>query len=132
MPDIFCLLNHELTPKQKEELYSTFNAKNIIYPPASISALWAGIPVGRELTKAHLEPFTAWLQEAKTGDILVLQGEHSATFALTDFALQKGIIPICAVTERTTQEVQEGEKVYKKNIFEHVCFRKYQYYRDLE
>jgi len=132
MSDIFCLLNHELTPKQKEELYSSFGAKDIIYPPASISALWAGIPTVKELTKTHLEPFTGWLHEAEPGDTLVLQGEHSATFALSDFALQKGLIPVCAVTERTTQEVQEGEKVIKKNIFEHICFRKYQYYKDLD
>jgi len=132
MPKVFCLLNHELTPKQKEELYSSFGGTDIIYPPASISALWAGIPTGKELTKAHLEPFTAWLHEAMPGDTLVLQGEHSATFALSDFALQKGLVPVCAVTERTTQEVQDGEKVIKKNIFEHICFRKYRHYKDLD
>jgi len=131
MPDIFCLLNHELTPKQKEELYSLFGAKNIIYPPASISALWAGIPVDKGLTKALLEPFTAWLQEAKPTDTLILQGEHSATFALADFALQRGLIPVCAVTERVAHEVQEGEKVYRYYVFEHICFRKYQNYKDL-
>jgi hypothetical protein len=128
---IFCLLNHELTPKQKEELYSSFSTKNIIYPPASISELWAGIPVDSELSKERLEPFTLWLHEAKPGDALVLQGEHSATFALADFALQNGIIPICAVTNRVSQEIREGEKVRKTYIFEHICFRKYHYYKDL-
>ena len=132
MPDIYCLLNHELTPKQKEELYSSFGAQSIFYPPESISALWAGIPTGKELTRAHLELFTDWLQEARPGDTLVVQGEHSATFALSDFALQKGLVPVCAVTERTTQEIQEGEKVIKKNIFEHICFRPYRYYKDLK
>jgi len=132
MSDIFCLLNHELTSKQKEELHSSFGGKDIIYPPESISALWAGIPTVKELTKAHLEPFTAWLHEARPGDTLVLQGEHSATFALAGFALQKGLVPVCAVTERTTQEVQDGEKVIKKNIFEHICFRKYRHYKDLD
>jgi hypothetical protein len=131
MSDVFCLLNHELTPKQKEELHSSFGAENINYPPSSISALWGAIPTEKELTKTHLEPFTGWLREAKPGDTLVLQGEHSATFALADYALQKELIPVCAVTERTTQEVQEGEKVIKKNIFEHICFRRYQYFKDL-
>jgi len=132
MPDIFCLLNHELTPKQKEELNSSFGAKNIIYPPASVSTLWAVIPTEKELTKTHLEPFIYWLQEAKPGDTVILQGEHSATFALADYALQKGLIPLCAVSERMTQEVQEGEKVIKKNVFEHICFRKFQYYKYLD
>jgi len=131
MSDTFCLLNHELTPKQKEELNSSFGAKNIIYPPSSVSTLWAAIPTEKELTKTHLEPFTRWLQEAAPGDTVVLQGEHSATFALADYALQKGLIPLCAVTERATQEVQEGEKVIKKNVFEHICFRRYRHYKDL-
>ena len=131
MPNIFCLLNHELTPKQKEELCSSSGATNIIYPPESISTLWAGIPTDRELTKARLEPFTAWLGEAAPGDTLVLQGEFSATFALADFALQNGLIPVCAVTERVSQEIREGEKVCKTYVFEHICFRRYRYYRDL-
>ena len=131
MPDTYCLLNHELTPKQKEELHSSFGAKNIIYPPESISALWGAIPTEKELTKTHLEPFTGWLREARPGDTLVVQGEHSATFALADFALQKGLVPVCAVTERMTQEIKEGEKVIKKNVFEHICFRRLRYFRDL-
>lgn len=132
MSDIFCLLNHELTPKQKEELHFSFGAEKIIYPPESISALWGAIPTEKALKKAHLEPFIGWLKDAKPGDTLVVQGEHSATFALADFALQKELIPVCAVTERTTQEFKEGEKVIKKNVFEHICFRKYQYFKNLD
>ena len=131
MPDIFCLLNHELTPKQKEELFSLSGAKNINYPPASVSALWAAIPTERELTKARLEPLTAWLREAAPGDTLVLQGEFSATFALVDFALQKGLVPVCAVTERVSREIREGEVVRKTYVFEHICFRRYCYYGNL-
>jgi len=131
MPNIYCLLNHELTPKQKEELYSLSGAKNIVSPDGAVSALWAAIPTDRELTKAHLEPFTAWLSEAAPGDTLVLQGEFSATFAMADFALQKGLVPVCAVTERVSQEIREGEVVRKTYVFEHICFRRYCYYRDL-
>ena len=131
MPRVFCLLNHELTPKQTEELFLSFNAKEITYPSGSIAALWAGIPTDKELTKAQLEPFTSWLQEAKAGDALVLQGDFSATFILADFALQNELIPVCAVTKRVSQETREGEKVYKTYIFEHICFRRYCYYKDL-
>jgi hypothetical protein len=132
MPNVFCLLNHELTPKQKGELYSLFGTEIIIYPTSSISEYWSGIPVDRELSKERLEPFTSWLHEAKQGDALVLQGEHSATFALADFALQKGLVPVCAVTKRVSQEIREGERVCKTYEFEHICFRKYKYYKDLK
>jgi hypothetical protein len=132
MSNVFCLLNHVLTLKQKGELFSLFGKEENIYPTASISELWAGIPVDRELSKEQLEPFTSWLHEAKTGDALVLQGEFSATFALADFALQKGLVPVCAVTKRVSQEIREGEKVRRTYVFEHICFRKYQYYNDLK
>jgi len=131
MTGIYCLLNHELTSKQKEELFPEYGANNIIYPPAAVSALWAGIPTDKELTKVHFEPFTAWLRDAKPGDVLILQGEFGATFALTDFALQKGLIPVCAVSKRVSREIREGEVVRKTNDFEHICFRRYRYYGDL-
>ncbi|MCL2193707.1 MAG: CRISPR-associated protein Csx20 [Treponema sp.] len=121
----FCLLNHRLTPRQETEL------KSILYPPPHVADMWSRIPTDRELKKAQLEPFATWLQEAETGDIVVLQGEFSATFAMVDFVLGKGLIPVCAVTERVAQEEREGEIVHRKYVFEHICFRRYRHYRDL-
>jgi len=63
--------------------------------------------------------------------VVVLQGEYNAIFALVDFALNSGLIPVCAVTERVAQEEREGETVHRKYVFEHICFRRYRYYRDL-
>ena len=131
MPNIFCLLNHELTPRQKEELFSSFGADSVTYPPDVIALMWSGIPTDRELKKALFKPLIDWLEEARAGDVLVLQGEFSATFALADYALKKGLIPLCAVTKRVSQEVREGEKVHKNYVFEHICFRRYRYYKDL-
>jgi len=131
MPKVFCLLNHELTPKQSEELQTTYNVDRIMYPSTQIAALWSGIPTDRDLAKSQFEPVSSWLKEAKVNDVIVLQGEYSATFAIADFALQKGMIPVCAVTKRISQEVREGEKVTKNFIFEHICFRRYKYYKDL-
>jgi hypothetical protein len=131
MPRTFCLLNHELTSKQTAELLSVFGSERVIYPPAWVSALWGEIPPGGELTKAQLEPFADWLRDAGAGDIAVLQGEAGASFALVDFALQKGLIPVHAVTKRIAQEARDGEKVRRTYIFEHICFRQYRYYRDL-
>jgi len=131
MPRVFCLLNHKLTPRQEAELQDSFSAGQIEYPPPEIAGLWSKIPTVRELTSAHLEFFTGWLQEAVAGDVVVLQGEFSATFALADFSLRKDLIPVCAVTERIAQEKREGEKVHRNYIFEHICFRRYRYYEEL-
>ncbi|MDR1836455.1 MAG: hypothetical protein LBQ89_02245 [Treponema sp.] len=131
MPDVFCLLNHKLTPRQEAELRNSFHADRIKCPPPEITEQWSKIPTDRALTRAQLEPFTGWLREAAEGDIVALQGEFSATFALADFSLRKGLIPVCAVTERVAQEEREGEIVRRKYIFEHICFRHYRYYDEL-
>jgi hypothetical protein len=131
MPKVFCLLNHELTPNQTEELKNSFHAEKIIYPPEQIASFWSGIPTDQELTKRQFEPVTAWLRDADAGDILILQGEYSAAFAIVDFALKNGLIPVCAVTKRVSHETREGEKVTKNYVFEHICFRRYRYYGDL-
>ena len=131
MSNVFCLLNHELTPNQIEELHVSYGGEKITYPTEQITKLWSGIPTDSELKKIQFEPIVKWLQDAKAGDVLVLQGEYSATFALADFALQKAMTPVCAVTKRVSQETREGEKVHKSYVFEHVCFRRYRYYKDL-
>ena len=131
MPDAFCLLNHKLTPRQEGELRNSFSAAQIKYPPPEITEQWSKIPTVPEFSRALLEPFTGWLREAAAGDVVVLQGEYSATFALADFSLRQGLIPLCAVTERVAQEKREGEIVQKTYIFEHICFRRYRYYDDL-
>ena len=131
MPNVFCLLNHKLTPRQEAELRNSFGVKRIIYQPPHVAELWSKIPTVAELSGLHLEHFTDWLREANPGDMVVLQGEFCATFALVDFSLGRGLIPICAVTERVAQEEREGEVIYTKYVFEHICFRRYKYYRDL-
>jgi len=131
MSDVFCLLNHKLTPRQEEELLLSSGGERINYPLAEITELWSKIPTAKELTRTHLEPFTGWLGKAAPGDIVVLQGEFNATFALADFSLHKGLIPMCAVAERIAQEKREGETVHKTHVFEHICFRRYRYYDEL-
>ena len=133
MPNAFCLLNHKLTPKQEDELHNSFVAERIIYPPPQTTELWSAIPTDKDITKAHLAPFTDWLQEAAVeGDVVILQGEFSVTFALIDYSLRRGLTPVCAVSKRITIEEKEGEKVKKQIIFEHICFRQYRYYNDLK
>lgn len=131
MLNAFCLLNHELTPKQVSELHGSFKVERIVYPPGRIAALWGNISVDGELTKTHIESFASWLEEARTGDITVIQGEFGAVFSLVDFAFQKGLIPVYATTKRVAAESRTGEQVYRRYIFEHQCFRPYRYYRDL-
>jgi hypothetical protein len=127
----YCLLNHVLTANQIGELENNFGVERIIYPEPELSAAWGNIPTEKTLTTGHLLPFSRWLSAATNGDVVVLQGEAGATFALVDFCLSRGLVPLHSVTRRIAQESREGEKVLRSHVFEHVCFRRYRYYAGL-
>jgi hypothetical protein len=126
-----CLLNHPLTQNQITELETVFNSGRIVYPPAGVSSAWGGIPAEKSLSAEHLRPFTQWLSAAHEGDCVVLQGEAGATFALVDFALSRGLVPLHSVTQRVARENRDGEKVFRSYVFEHICFRRYRYFDEL-
>lgn len=44
---------------------------------------------------------------------------------LVDYSLQKGLIPVHAVTKRVETEEVNDETVSRHYVFQHVCFRKY-------
>jgi hypothetical protein len=126
MPIAYCLLNHAITENQKAELSNDFDCGNCVYPSEELKAQWSAVPTDKVLTQAYFAPFIEWLSEAKADDdVVVLQGEFGMTFALVDYALGRGLIPVHAVTKRVVKEEIDGERVYKNYVFEHVCFRQY-------
>jgi hypothetical protein len=127
----YCLLNHVLTANQIGELKNDFGVERIMYPEPELSAAWSNIPTEKTLTADHLLPFSRWLSAANKGDVVILQGEAGAAFALVDFCLSRGLVPLHSVTRRIARESREGEKVLRSQVFEHVCFRRYRYYADL-
>ena len=129
MANVYCLLNHELTGKQIAELEEKYGASRILYPAPSLSESWAQVPVTQVLDKGCIWAATDWLSSAKAGDVLVVQGEFGSTFMIVDYALNKGLVPLHAVSKRVAKEQREGELVHRQYVFEHVCFRKYERYQ---
>ena len=120
MPKTFCLLNHELTQKQIAELNERFGSK-----------LWAQI-LPEESNDKIIKEVVFWLEKnASPKDIFVIQGEFGSTFTLVDFALKKGLVPLYATTRRIAKETRNGETVHREYVFEHVCFKKYDYFKEL-
>ena len=108
------------------ELKNNFGVCEIILPNAEISEKWQAIPTESETEKEIIAPFLGFLLPVKANDFLVIQGEFGATFAITDWALNRGIIALHSATERIAQEFRDGEKVFRNYVFEHKCFRKYE------
>lgn len=130
MSQAFCLLNHELTQNQIKELKEEFNVSQIIYPSKELSQLWSQIPPSKRTDKSIINKIISMLEFAKKDDVLIVQGDFASTFMIVDFALKNELIPICATTKRIAKESRQGEVVKREYIFEHVCFRKYEYYEN--
>lgn len=128
MPKTYCLLNHKLTENQINELKEKYNSEEIFYPDAELSSLWSQIKPTEKIDKFVIYKVLYWLEKACINDYLIIQGEYCVTFFIVDWALKNGLIPMCAVTKRVESERIEGEQVIKKHVFEHVCFRKYEYF----
>lgn len=129
MSKTFCLLNHALTQKQLAELSEKFNSTNVVYPDENIAKQWAQILPEKSNDEVILA-VTKWLQcNATPGDLFIIQGEFGSTFTLVDFALRNSLVPLYATTRRIAKESREGETVHREYIFEHVCFKKYQYFK---
>ena len=129
MVKAFCLLNHDLTQNQILELKNRFNVESIIYPSEELSKSWSQIPAEKELDKTIIGNVINWLTAANKGDLLIVQGEFGATFMIVDYVLKNELVPLHAVTKRVAVEHRDGEVVSKQYVFEHVCFRKYEYYK---
>jgi len=123
----YILLNHTLTTNQTQELKEKFGVSDIILPPQEISDLWQQIPTDAEINKKLLNPILNWLLTTKHGDILVIQGEFGASFAIIDWALSRGLTVLHSVTERMATESRSGEVVQRSYVFEHVRFREFVY-----
>ena len=130
MSQAFCLLNHELTQNQIKELKVEFDVSQIIYPSKELSQLWSQIPPSKRTDKTIINKIIPMLEFAKKDDVLIVQGDFASTFMIVDFALKNELIPICATTKRIAKESRQGEVVKREYIFEHVCFRKYEYFEN--
>lgn len=128
MKTAFCLINHQLTENQITELREKYSVSNIKYPEPALSQVWAQIPATQHLDMKPINSVIEWLADAKAGDLVIIQGEYGSTFLLVDYAMKNKLVPLHAVSKRIAKEIRVGEQVQKQNVFEHVCFRVYEYY----
>jgi CRISPR-associated Csx2 family protein len=126
---LYNLTNHELTSEQITQARDTLGMHEIVSPPEELRKKLADIPPDETDVAKHISALAGWLRDEKAagpGDVVLVQGEHGATYALVDFAFRLGAIPMHATTERTAKEVRaEDGSVTTKRTFRHVQFRPY-------
>ena len=120
--NIVLLFSHILTETQAKELKEQYRCENIIYMPEEIKMRW--MSVDDNTSPEIFESFL--LDNLKKGDYVLIQGDWGMTYKLITFAKKNGFIPIFSRTTRNVKEVNNGDKIIKTSIFQHIGFRKYE------
>ena len=119
------LFSHTLSDEQKNDAKQNFEVEEFVSLPNELQKLWSNFDA--DLEKLDLEPFKKFLQSvAKSGDVVLVQGDFGASFKMVRFALGLGLVPVYATTKRKAFEVVENGQTVKKSIFKHRRFRRYE------
>lgn len=127
-PRLFLLFNHDITPDQIRDAEASLQVRETVPLPDALKPVWAGIPPEPERISDLLEPVRNWLiDKARPADYVLIQGDFGACFLLVNFALQQGLIPIYATTQRIVEEHLTPEGFLKTTrLFKHQRFRRYE------
>lgn len=125
MSKCYWLLNHPVLMDQEKELRKCFNIDEILKAPESVLKFWSNIPVSKLLPASCFNETINWLSNADSKDVVVIQGEPTATYRIVSFLKKKSVTVLAGITQRKSIESNEEGKVVKVSIYEHICFREY-------
>ena len=122
---MYLLFSHKLTDEQIKDAKNSLGIGEFIYLPKSLQNVWSNIPAELETLDEILIHIKNFLNKAKKGDYVLVQGDFGAVYQMVNFAKSLGLIPIYATTKRESVELKIDNKVVKKSIFRHIRFREY-------
>ena len=124
---MFLIFNHEITSRQKEDVYISLGVQQITDLPYDLKELWRQVPPDLTEISRYLEPVKEWLAEnASRSDYVLIQGDFGACYIMVNFAFKKGFIPIYSTTERQAVEEHGDDGTVKlTHQFKHHIFRRY-------
>ena len=125
-PNFYLFFSHSLTETQIKEIKTIFKCSKIIPLPSNLQELWSNIRPEGNLASI-LTKFQNYLgTNSKAGDYVLVEGDFGATFAIVDWCIANGRIPVYATTERIAEEERKKNGTVKLvHTFKHVMFRKY-------
>ena len=126
MRQMILLFSHSLSDAQKADARENYGIDIFIPLREDMQKLWSSIPVQSEDISNHIQPIKAFVEEvSREGDVVLIQGDFGATYALVNFSQSLGLIALYATTKRNVVEKSIDGKVVKTSVFEHVIFREY-------
>lgn len=124
MKTLFILINHVLTPEQEEGARKNLNIDKFVN---IADAKWSDIDPSEKSVIKVVETYKDKLRsQAKSGDVLLVQGDFGVTYNMIRFAKNMDLIAVYATTKRIVSEQVENGKVVIKREFKHARFREYE------
>ena len=93
-----------------------------------LAEMISNVPPELDSLEQYVQPFVNFLKEnAKEGDIVLIQGEIGIVVIMVQFCWKMKLDPIYATTSRKVIEIKKDDgTVEKKSTFEHILFRHYE------
>jgi hypothetical protein len=100
MKKMLLLFSHSLTPEQKDDAKKTLSVEKFLSLPDDLQSLWSQVPPEGEINDT-VHFFIEWIKNhAEKSDFALIQGEFGMTFAIVDWCLREGIVPVYSTTGR--------------------------------
>lgn len=126
MSKMFLLFSHKLTKPQKIDAITNLKVDDFIYLTDDLQKLWSNIPADLTNLNNFLIPIKEYIKNnAKTNDIVLIQGDFGAVYKMVNFVKKLGLIPVYSTTKREIKTEELNGKIVKNSIFSHVIYRKF-------
>lgn len=121
------LWSHMISAEQTADLKQNWGVELIVELPVHLRAIWSQVPVAKINWLEYADPICSWLQsKSKKGAVVVVQGEYGLTHYMVQWCTQNDLIPVYALTMRSSVEEQQASgAVVKTSKFVHSGFREY-------
>ena len=121
---MYLLFSHKLTNEQIEDA-KKLGVDEFVYLPEDLQKKFSNVPPELESIKKYAKDFEKFLEKAKNGDYVLIQGDFGLTCHLVNFSKNRGLIPVYATTKRISKDMKKDGKIIKMSEFKHIKFRKY-------
>ena len=81
-----------------------------VYLPDDLQRKFSNVPPELESIKEYAKDFERFLENAKSGDYVLIQGDFGLTCHLVNFSKSKGLIPVYATTKRISKDMKKDGK----------------------
>jgi len=127
-PRLFLFFSHVMTEAQASDARRILGVSDIFHLPTHLVNQWGSVDPSAESLESTAVPFKEWLSaNARTGDLVLVQGDFGLTYIMVNYAFGMGCVPVYSTTERVAGEKQgEGGAVELTKTVRHVIYRRYE------